>query len=248
MHSLISAERWDAMRDAHLGAPPTLIRIAVAARLHPGTVREASTRLGWPRLNLNKAERRWQNGKRIESLLHCLEGFIGVHAESADEVFEAVRQWLADRNSGSCRDLFEAAMKGLVEGGAIDAAPLGGTMIETKPSNMVQLSEPPEPAGSEQHHAADARPTRLIRLMHDQCDALLARARAQGGTLSKAQLDTANAWLRLADRLETLAQERVTQEQTRSDDEIAAVLERIDDRIVELAEEHAERLGAEKSD
>ncbi|MGE0280218.1 MAG: hypothetical protein AB7P20_06340 [Rhizobiaceae bacterium] len=246
MQSLISAERWDAMRDEHIGAPPTLIRIAVTAGLHPGTVREASTRLGWPRLNLNKAERRWQNGHRVESLFHSLEGFVGVHAPNEREVFEAVQRWLESRNRKIRPELFEAAMNGLVAAGVIAPARVGEAVIETTPGEAAQPTGPMESPGEDD--TTGMRSARLVRLMHDQCDALLARAKAQGGTLTKAQLDTANAWLRLADRLETLAQERAVQEQTRSDDEIAAVLERIDDRIVELAQEHAERLVAQKSD
>jgi len=89
---------------------------------------------------------------------------------------------------------------------------------------------------------------RLGRLLSRQARLILATAEAQEGALNKPQLEALTSLIKLAEKFETLAKERVQEQPMRSDDEIAAVLERIDDRIVELAEEHAERLGAEKSD
>jgi len=95
---------------------------------------------------------------------------------------------------------------------------------------------------------ADENLGKLGRLLSQQAGFILSSAEAQRGLLNKAQLDALTSLIKLAEKFATLARERAVQEQTRSDDEIAAVLERIDDRIVELAEEHARRLGAEKSD
>lgn len=89
---------------------------------------------------------------------------------------------------------------------------------------------------------------RLGRLVSRQAALILTSAEAQHGVLSKGQLDALSSLIRLAEKFEMLAQERAKEKQTRSDDEIAGVLERIDDRIVELAEGYAEKLGAEKPD
>lgn len=94
----------------------------------------------------------------------------------------------------------------------------------------------------------EQRAARLIDLLLGHCDLLLAQARAQGGTLTRAQMETMSAMLKLADKLETLAQERAVQEEIKSDDEIASALELIDRRIVELAHEHAGQLGRTEPD
>ncbi len=88
----------------------------------------------------------------------------------------------------------------------------------------------------------------LSKLISRQAGSILTSAEAQHGILNKAQLDALSSLIKLAEKLGAAAQEQVGKKQTRSDAEIAAVLERIDDRIVELAQEHAERLVAEKSD
>jgi hypothetical protein len=67
-------------------------------------------------------------------------------------------------------------------------------------------------------------------------------ALAERGRITKAEIDALNAWERLLERTEALAAEQAHEEQKRSDEELAGMLQLIDDRIVELAEEHAERL------
>jgi len=102
--------------------------------------------------------------------------------------------------------------------------------------------------GADADHGTNDPLGGLSRLLSRQAGLILNSAEAQNGVLNKAQLDALSSLIKLAEKFETLAQERAKEEQTRSDDEVAAVLERIDDRIVELAEGYAEKLGAPKSD
>lgn len=89
----------------------------------------------------------------------------------------------------------------------------------------------------------DERLARIGELLTRQASRILAAAEASRGVLTKAQIEALSALIKLAEKFETLAAERAADKQTRSDDEIAGFLERIDDRIVELARGHAERLG-----
>jgi len=67
-------------------------------------------------------------------------------------------------------------------------------------------------------------------------------ALAERGRIGKTDIEAMNAWERLLQRTEALVAEQRQEQQKRSDDELAGMLQLIDDRIVELAEEHAKRL------
>ncbi|WP_156460095.1 hypothetical protein [Mesorhizobium sp. Root157] len=71
---------------------------------------------------------------------------------------------------------------------------------------------------------------------------MVTEVETNGGQLNKAQIDALWSMVRTAERSETLAKERTTENGTTDDAELAARLEKLDDRIVELAEAHAERL------
>jgi hypothetical protein len=69
---------------------------------------------------------------------------------------------------------------------------------------------------------------------------------AERGNLDKPDVDAMLGVMRVLERAEALAAELAITEQKRSDEELADLLKRIDDRIVELAEVHAERLVRER--
>ena len=73
-------------------------------------------------------------------------------------------------------------------------------------------------------------------------------ADARGGRIDKARVDALLSMIRVAERFESLQTEAGQQEQARSDDELAGILTRVDERIVELARSYAERLVAERLD
>jgi hypothetical protein len=69
---------------------------------------------------------------------------------------------------------------------------------------------------------------------------------AERGVLDKARIDALLATGRILEQLDAAAQVSAAEQQKRSDDELAAMLERIDERIIELAQAYAERLGGAK--
>lgn len=70
-------------------------------------------------------------------------------------------------------------------------------------------------------------------------------AQAESGKADREQVDMVLATTRVLERLGPLFEDYDTEQKNRSDDELAGLLEKIDDRIVELAEEHARRLVEE---
>ena len=87
----------------------------------------------------------------------------------------------------------------------------------------------------------------LAGLVVRLCEQLLGAVGAHRGSLSRQQMDTVHALTRLAEKLEPLAQERAEEHQKRSDDEIAAVLRKLEDRIIALAREYAWELAAHRA-
>lgn len=75
---------------------------------------------------------------------------------------------------------------------------------------------------------------------------LMAEAERRGGRLDKTKIDGLAALSRIMERWEVLAKERADEDRKKSDDELAEILKEIDDRIVSLAEEEAERLFEER--
>jgi len=70
---------------------------------------------------------------------------------------------------------------------------------------------------------------------------------ASGRGLTKPQIDALTALTRLIEKSETLAKERAVEKQTRSDDELAELLSRLDARIAELAEARADWLVQQRN-
>jgi hypothetical protein len=157
---IVSDVQWTALRELREGEPPTFPRLAAAAELHPGTIRERALRDSWEKQNLPR--------------------------------------------SGS---------RALAE-------------IER---DMPKADLPP-----------DELRKQLATILPKQIDRIVALA--ERGRLSKAPLDTLHSILRLLERPEMLSVEQPVEEKKRSDDELAGMLQRIDERIVELAVAHAERL------
>ncbi len=92
---------------------------------------------------------------------------------------------------------------------------------------------------------ADVPPGDIGALVIDQMRALVAVAR-RTGKIAKTDVDTLWSMIRVAEHAQKVLPEMGQQEQTKSDDELAGILRRVDERIVELARGYAERLVAER--
>ena len=92
---------------------------------------------------------------------------------------------------------------------------------------------------------ADPPPGDIGALVMDEMRAILAEAR-RTGRIDKARADGLWSMIRVAERAGKLQPEKGQEQETRSDDELADILARVDERIVELARGYAERLVAER--
>ncbi|HEY6633599.1 MAG TPA: hypothetical protein VIZ90_19265 [Rhizobiaceae bacterium] len=84
-------------------------------------------------------------------------------------------------------------------------------------------------------------------LVVQEMRAMLAVAR-HTGTIDKSRADALWSVIRVAERVGKLQPELGHEEEMRSDDELAEILARVDERIVELARDYAERLVAGQAD
>jgi hypothetical protein len=99
------------------------------------------------------------------------------------------------------------------------------------------------------HDAAGQGPAaRLGDFVARRLAEIVARSEANGGRLDKAEIDALGSMVRTAEKTETLVKERAPDNATDNEDtddaELAARLALLDDRILELAEAHAEWLVA----
>jgi hypothetical protein len=108
---------------------------------------------------------------------------------------------------------------------------------ETAPMPPAQPAQPARPVRPARKRRAD-----LSAAVAGQIEAILADAEA--GRLDKARIDAVLSMIRMNAEAERLAPEKKKKKTMRSDDQLAATLRRIDERIVELALGLAERLGA----
>jgi len=90
-------------------------------------------------------------------------------------------------------------------------------------------------------------PGDLGALVVEEMRAMLASAR-HTGTIDKARADALWSMIRVAERAGKLQPDMGQEEQKRSDDELANILARVDERIMELARGYAERLVAGEPD
>ena len=92
---------------------------------------------------------------------------------------------------------------------------------------------------------ADVPPGDIGALVIDEMRAILIEAR-RTGRIDKARADGLWSMIRVAKDAVKFQPEQGQEQETRSDDELADILARVDERIVELARDYAERLVAEQ--
>jgi hypothetical protein len=123
-------------------------------------------------------------------------------------------------------------------------------IVREKWARQEPLVAPPMEMPAEGDAPADAgtgqRAVRLGDFVARRLAGIVARSEAYGGRLDKAEIDALNSMVRTAEKTETLAREPITETGTTDDAELAARLEKLDERIVELAQAHAEWLVGEQ--
>jgi len=99
-------------------------------------------------------------------------------------------------------------------------------------------------AASESPEMLERRLAVLSNRLVSELEAISAEGSRAGGQYDKARIDAVSAMLRMVEKIGEAAHlfKRAEEKQNRTDEEMAAALQRINDRIVELARELADQM------
>ncbi|HHY49600.1 MAG TPA: hypothetical protein GYA10_07620 [Alphaproteobacteria bacterium] len=234
----IGAEQWAAIRALREDALPTFSLLATATGLNVSTLRERAAREGWKKQPFQSAVQRAARTMALErsradprAVLAWAEGRLTVLALLA----AAEREAEAAAAGGTAQG--DASTGGATDQGpgADDAAGAGRAAVSA--------------AAAGEGAALGEKLEKLAGLLARQVDAIVDAAGAAGARLDRQGIDEVAALLRLSEKALSLAPGgRGADEigETRSDDELAAMLALLDDRVVELAARHADWLVAGK--
>ena len=218
----ITPAQWMAARALSEGAHPTRKRVAAVLGCDDSAVYARAAVEEWTRLDFRSVEVRALHEEMMEAA--------AVHAGREPPG--------AGPDDGGDGGRAEDGDGGGRAGGGL---PGGRSADGISPDGLSPLGFSGEAEG-------DGDPVSMLatasRFVSRQLARLMARADRRGGRLDKRQIDGLAALARMMERWETLATERAREEETESDDEIAELLEKINDRIVELARAEAARLVA----
>jgi len=261
MQQAVGPEVWTTMRNLASGAPPLRGRMAVAGRLHATTVRDRAGRDRWPRPNYLKAEWCWRrgdvDGTAAETAFAVASAMAG---GSPRGVLKRLAAIIAERGDGLGAGPEAGSEGGLVIAAGTEGADGGGTAGELTAVDLaghdfaapdVAAPDFAAPDLANPDFASlppDDRMARLAGFISRQLAIVLAVGEASGGLLDRAQLQLLAELAKLAEKFKAPAAGQAAEKQKRSDAEIAEILKRVDDRIVELARGHAEWLVARQSD
>ena len=230
----ISVEQWAAIRALREDALPTFPLLATATGFNVSTLRERASREGWKKQPFQSAVQRAARVMALErsradprAVLAWAEGRLTVLALLA----AAEREAEAAAPGGTASDDAETGGATGAGAGAADGAGAGGA------------AAPAAAAG--EGAALGEKLEKLAGLLARQVDAIVDAAAAAGARLDRQGIDEVAALLKLSEKALALApggQGAQAEHETRSDDELAAILALLDDRVVELARLHADWL------
>lgn len=220
----ITPAQWMAARAIAEGAHPTRKRVAAVLGCDDSAVYARAAVEGWTRLDFRSVAVRELHDEMIDAAA-ARAGREPPGAGADDGGDE-------DEDEDGDRGRSKRADGGSRVGGALAGGfPSGGIMAQ-----------------AEDDAAGDADPVSMLatasRFVSRQLARLMARADRRGGRLDKRDVDGLAALARMMERWESLATERAKEEETESDDEIAELLAKINDRIGELARAEAARIVA----
>lgn len=130
------------------------------------------------------------------------------------------------------------------ESGDMEGAADGGGMVADGAVAGVRASARATKLAADEPLAV--RVGRFCNLLIRHTDQIIAQADEQGGTLTKGQLDTMLGMIRLAERMEPMAQQVRQEDAEREDAENAALLDKILERVFSLAMELAEKVTMDR--
>jgi hypothetical protein len=212
--------QWLAARAIAEGEPPTRKLIAQVLGCNETTLYERAALEGWKRLDFRRHD-----------------------VKEAHRMFVAVA--LEEYGGGEGGGASSEGRAAGVGGAGIDAHG------DAQDADGVSVTDADRAdADRDDGNAADEDPVavlaRCASFVARRVDALIVLA-DDGRRIPKTEIDTLGAMMRMMERWEAIAAERTKQAEVQSDEDLAAVLERIDDRIVALAEELAGQLVARRA-
>lgn len=242
----IGAEQWAAIRALREDALPTFQLLAVATGFNVSTLRERASREGWKKQPFQSAVQRAARATALErsradprGVLAWGEGRLTVLALLAAAQREAEAASAGGTAGGD-------AETGGATGAGTSAAPSAGPGADDA-AGTGGAAAPAAAAG--EGAALGEKLEKLAGLLARQVDAIVDAAAAAGARLDRQGIDEVAALLKLSEKALSLApggQGAQEEHETRSDDELAAMLALLDDRVVELARLHADWLVAGK--
>lgn len=246
----IGAEQWAAIRALREDALPTFQLLAVATGFNVSTLRERASREGWKKQPFQSAVQRAARATALErsradprGVLAWGEGRLTVLALLA----AAQREAEAAAAGGTAGDDAET---GGATGAGTSAAPSTSPSAGPGADDAAGTGGVAAPAAAAGEGAAlGEKLEKLAGLLARQVDAIVDAAAAAGARLDRQGIDEVAALLKLSEKALSLApggQGAQEEHETRSDDELAAMLALLDDRVVELARLHADWLVAGK--
>nr|WP_295470229.1 hypothetical protein [Mesorhizobium sp.] len=221
----ISEARWLAARELSEGQPPTRVRVAAVLGVDNSHVYSRSAAEGWKTIDHRNQEIRGLY-REVQTIAAALSG-----REPPEE--------FGDR-------LPPASVK----------ADLNATFERSTESEAAELNPPVGDGAARGGLAGEPAiavpewdkldPVELLAnasgFVARQVGRLIANADRRGGRLDKAQVDGLAALAKMMDRWEALAAERAKANKKKKNENLREILRKIDDKIIELAEEEARRL------
>jgi hypothetical protein len=259
----ISAAQWVAARALSEGAPATRARVAAALGCDVSSLYGRAAAEGWRCVNFRGIPRReaWEHfirvahGEASGDGADPLEaaGFLddqrGADESGVDRAFAdpdvagvggidlgSARPDAADPDWAEHGDVAQTAIGRVAQGVAAGAA--DGAGVSDGAGGAAEIGGAGD--GDDDPREMLARGARFLSRRLSR----LMRQAERGGAISKQEIDNLTAMTRMMDRWETLAKERVKQDETDRDAKVAEALRKIDRRILKLAREEAERLVA----
>jgi hypothetical protein len=210
---LLSAEQWAAARVIYETTPTKGKVLAAVMATTDRTIRRYAKKEGWVRYRPAMPGMNAAPGSGVASEPSAWSAATGASASGAAPGTSA---WCAGTGFSASGD---AGAIGVADAAAGDA---DGALPQGEDLSLDDV----------RRRLAEVLPRQLAQIL----------TLAERGIVDKGRIDALLSMGRVLERSETLAAEQARETQKRSDEELAAMLERIDERIIELAEAYAERL------
>ncbi|MGB3500322.1 MAG: hypothetical protein WBA44_01770 [Mesorhizobium sp.] len=210
----VSEQQWACARELSEGRPATRARVAGAVGVDVGSLQARSVREGWRKVDYRRQD--------VLALHREAVALSGSYAGDGDFSID-------DVDAGQADDAADAGVGGEFAGTGDDAAVEIG---EGDLAGPVAFGGRADPA---------VTMARAQSFLSRQMERLMKRAE-RGGRLEKAQIDGLVSMSKMIERWMEMVHASAVEQKKKSDEELAEVLNRINAKIVELAQAEAGRL------